>query len=437
MAISPIVSIILIAHNSGKCIEHALDRLLNQSFKSIEIIVINNCSIDTTASKLELFQMKHYDERLRIFHQISCKNINDIKNLGISKAEGQFITFLYAEDIIGSKYIESLINPIRFSARQETQPLIVGGYSTKKDCDLVKHVFNIDGIDRINNVIQNIELLKVLQGKLFQLKTILKNNIRFEEFYTSNVADLHFILSYLFYTDETIINNHETFITNIFNNKYKLIIDISKNKDSFNIEEILKIFIDLLALIDINKNYKIHMKALKTMFHYYIIPIYIEALLRNEELHIEKYLTQIEFWINFKAYQKFETIKNQFYSIINSDINVFSFNNDTTLKDILTIMKDNNISYGFIGHMPKNYSMLISQAFLYSNVCLKPLSKTLLSNKQQSIEKDYNKYFKVYNAKNLKCINHLKSLAKNLDGSFILIKDKNKIFKINVICSKF
>ena len=90
----PTFSIILPCWNSINYIERCIVSLKQQSYTNYEAIVIDNSSTDGTVEKINEIK----DERFKVF---SIKNkgiLAKSRNLGISKAEGEWIAFLDSDD---------------------------------------------------------------------------------------------------------------------------------------------------------------------------------------------------------------------------------------------------------------------------------------------------------------------------------------------------
>ena len=115
-----LVSVIMPAYNAEKYIMQAIDSVLSQTYKSIEIIVIDDCSTDRTKEKV-----LKYSNVPNVFY---CKaEVNNgvaaARNLGISKAKGQYIAFLDSDDVWVPTKIERQIQimsetktPLAFTA---------------------------------------------------------------------------------------------------------------------------------------------------------------------------------------------------------------------------------------------------------------------------------------------------------------------------------
>ncbi|OCG70614.1 hypothetical protein A9G43_07690 [Gilliamella sp. Occ3-1] len=97
MAFSPILTIIIPVYNTANYLKRCLDSVINQSFQDIEIICINDGSIDNSLHILEEYQKN--DGRIRI---ITKKNegLSIARNIGIVNAFGKYITFVDSDDFI-------------------------------------------------------------------------------------------------------------------------------------------------------------------------------------------------------------------------------------------------------------------------------------------------------------------------------------------------
>lgn len=93
MNYNPFVSIIIPAYNAEKYIARSLKSALDQTYKNIEIIVIDDGSIDKTAEIVKSFS----DPRIRYLYQEN-KNVGAARNYGIKESRGKYITFLDADD---------------------------------------------------------------------------------------------------------------------------------------------------------------------------------------------------------------------------------------------------------------------------------------------------------------------------------------------------
>lgn len=103
----PLVSIILSIYNDEKFIKKSINSILNQTYKNIEIIIINDGSTDKTQKILKVFE-KNYKNIYLINNK---KNIGLTKslNIGIKKSKGKYIARQDCDDISYAKRISKQV----------------------------------------------------------------------------------------------------------------------------------------------------------------------------------------------------------------------------------------------------------------------------------------------------------------------------------------
>ncbi len=110
----PLLSIIVTAFNIENYISRCLDSILNQKYKNIEIIVINDGSRDKTGKIIDNYVKK--DNRIRVIHKKN-EGVSVARNIGIDNATGDFIGFVDGDDTVDYNMFEILIkNAIEFNA---------------------------------------------------------------------------------------------------------------------------------------------------------------------------------------------------------------------------------------------------------------------------------------------------------------------------------
>lgn len=108
---NPKISIIVPAYNVEKYISQCLDSLVNQTYKNIEIIVINDGSSDNTFSTIKKYAEN--DNRVIAINQAN-KGVSASRNIGLEKLTGEYVTFVDSDDWIEldacEKMLEHVIN---------------------------------------------------------------------------------------------------------------------------------------------------------------------------------------------------------------------------------------------------------------------------------------------------------------------------------------
>lgn len=102
----PLVSVIMPAFNVEQYIETAIDSIINQTYESFELLISDDGSNDQTINLINKFS----DPRIKLFH--NDKNMGHVytKNKLLSKACGDFITFLDADDFSSTNRLEKLVD---------------------------------------------------------------------------------------------------------------------------------------------------------------------------------------------------------------------------------------------------------------------------------------------------------------------------------------
>lgn len=103
------ISIIVPVYNVEEYLPRCLNSLINQTYKDIEIICINDGSQDNSMQILEDYRKK--DNRIKIISQDN-QGPSMARNAGIDKAEGEYILFIDSDDVLNTNACKILINEI-------------------------------------------------------------------------------------------------------------------------------------------------------------------------------------------------------------------------------------------------------------------------------------------------------------------------------------
>ena len=94
---SPLVSIIVPVYNVANYIGECLDSLLNQTYRNIEIILINDGSSDESEKICKEYLVN--DPRIKYVYQDNA-GLSMARNRGIDLATGEYLTFVDSDDYI-------------------------------------------------------------------------------------------------------------------------------------------------------------------------------------------------------------------------------------------------------------------------------------------------------------------------------------------------
>lgn len=101
------ISIIVPIYNAEKTLERCIKSLINQSYKNIEIILINDGSSDRSLNICNTY--RKVDKRIKVITQNNM-GVSLTRNNGIENSTGAYIGFIDADDFINEKYYEKLHN---------------------------------------------------------------------------------------------------------------------------------------------------------------------------------------------------------------------------------------------------------------------------------------------------------------------------------------
>lgn len=175
-------SIIVPVYNAEKTIGRCLESIRHQKMDDFECILVNDGSLDNS-----LKICKHYesiDKRFKVINQTNS-GVSSARNTGILEAIGEWITFVDADDAIGTNYFSVLVS-ISIEA-----DLIVYGFNNRSIPEKVCNTCEF-----IELLGKNVSLLKTVWNKVFRKSVILNNRLSFD----TNIhlgEDYLFVLRYL------------------------------------------------------------------------------------------------------------------------------------------------------------------------------------------------------------------------------------------------
>lgn len=193
----PLISIIVPCYNCEAYVERCIKSILNQSYTNIEIIAVNDGSVDRTLNIL--IELSKSDQRLVVINQ-NNSGVSCARNKGIERATGSYFVFCDSDDFVGENYIEDFFKCSNF------EKTLVFQYPSVYD-ETNKNVLKESSVckTQIYSVSSGVSQARLLHngypfGKLFKTSVVKSHELKFDE----NIEykeDLIFILEYLKYVD--------------------------------------------------------------------------------------------------------------------------------------------------------------------------------------------------------------------------------------------
>lgn len=127
-----LISIIVPIYNAEKNLNRCLRSLQCQVYDNIEILLINDGSIDSSGDIAESYSRQ--DKRFKTFH-LKNGGVAQARNYGIQKALGEYISFVDADDYVDKYYIEKMYKSAQMNNVQMVTCDYLESYDTQAEID--------------------------------------------------------------------------------------------------------------------------------------------------------------------------------------------------------------------------------------------------------------------------------------------------------------
>lgn len=182
------ISIIMPVFNCKEYVEESIKSVLNQEYKNLELIIVDDNSNDGTYELCKKILINTEAILLRN----KRKGVSSARNLGIEHSSGDYLMFIDSDDIYRKDYVCNMVN-----AMDENVDWIVCNYGIILKGKVLNKKYKINDYsnERLISNLHNKELFNPVWNKLYKKEIIFEHNIRFNE--KSSIAeDLEFNLDY-------------------------------------------------------------------------------------------------------------------------------------------------------------------------------------------------------------------------------------------------
>ena len=147
-----LISIIIPIYNNEKFISRCLDSIINQTYKKIEIIIVNDGSTDKSLDVISKYEKK--DNRIKVINKKN-EGVSIARNIGIESSKGDYITFVDADDWLELDAIEKLYIEIT----EKNVDVVRGNYYINK---FISDNANIAKMYELSNkIIKRVEAIEI------------------------------------------------------------------------------------------------------------------------------------------------------------------------------------------------------------------------------------------------------------------------------------
>ncbi|WP_427813647.1 glycosyltransferase family 2 protein [Enterococcus sp. 22-H-5-01] len=162
-----LISVIVPVYNVDNYLEKCINSLLLQTFKNMEIILVNDGSTDKSSFICDDYSNK--DSRIKVIHKDNG-GLSDARNVGIDYATGKYITFIDSDDYLGENHIYNLYKGITFEENIQ---------------------ISISKLNMVNEYLKNIPSESIQNIELFDVEGALKEMLIQKKFDTNACGKLY------------------------------------------------------------------------------------------------------------------------------------------------------------------------------------------------------------------------------------------------------
>lgn len=269
------ISVIIPVFNKQDCIAATIQSVLLQTFTDFELILVDDGSTDSSVNIILSIQ----DDRIKLF---SKKNggVSSARNYGMSKAEGDYLFFLDADDLLLNNCFSNFID---VSTNLDNDVILISNFLIEKDgerhvfLNQMNSIFYLNGIKAFSD-----KVIFPRAGNILIRKTMISEDILFDE-RISMYEDFCFWIkllegSRIYYIGSPLmiynVDNSELSVNNKpFNKEYAYYIKLIKSKNYYS----RKIEYDYLKFVFLGK---IKQKKFKEVIH----------IIRNNIFYIPRFI---------------------------------------------------------------------------------------------------------------------------------------------------
>ena len=184
------ISVIIPVYNTGNYLVQCLENVLSQTYRNLDIILVDDGSTDGSSELCDLFSMK--DDRVRVIHKVN-NGLSSSRNTGIKYAAGDYAVFLDSDDFWNDKAaLSNIMNNIK-----PDMDLVCFGYKEYVDgrgengvgTDFSDFSDKSDKNELISEMHRCGLYISSAWCKIVRLDVIRDNNLYFQEGITSEDVD--------------------------------------------------------------------------------------------------------------------------------------------------------------------------------------------------------------------------------------------------------
>ena len=204
------VSVIVPVFNAEKYLKRSIESILNQTYKDLEIIIIDDKSTDNSKKVIQKYAAS--DNRIRTFYSEMNQGVSKSRNIGLKSFSGDYVLFMDSDDYIVPDAIEKMVD-----ASNKYDADIIDSYHLiiynknnknyyftenkvpKKDLVMGSLKDNIDILTKSTYVTGKLIKKELIDGLLFDEKLLRYEDLVFEHQLKKRIKNMVFLKDVIYY----------------------------------------------------------------------------------------------------------------------------------------------------------------------------------------------------------------------------------------------
>ncbi len=174
-----LISVIIPVYNAEKYVEKSVKSVIEQTYKNLEIIIVDDGSLDKSREICEKLAIE--DKRIKLIHKENG-GASDARNYGLSNSSGKYICFVDSDDYASADFVEKLYDALNkedadISACNYYTVEVDGTLNSREKVKTKKNYSNIEALQDMFSCERELDV--VLWNKLFKKELFTQNNVVF------------------------------------------------------------------------------------------------------------------------------------------------------------------------------------------------------------------------------------------------------------------
>ena len=167
----PLITVIVPVYNVEEHLDRCIESIINQTYKNLEIILVNDGSPDNCPALCDKWAEK--DDRIRVIHKTNG-GVSSARNSGINVAKGEYVGFVDSDDYISADMYELMVESI---INNNSELSVIGYKIEEKE---FRHSDELISNEKATVYMFDVKNCEFFQGyscnKLYMLNVIKHNN---------------------------------------------------------------------------------------------------------------------------------------------------------------------------------------------------------------------------------------------------------------------